>query len=512
VLDQAEIEQEILGGLPNEKDRLQEAYDQLQYSKAEFDEYPTRTRDGRWKSGSPRRTSPLFRRVVSILTANLYKSNPTRKLADPIATEWLAQTYKFSRMHAKWKRADELTLISGFCAFQFQGTTDPLNPIRVLLWGADEVVTWEDPDDPLTPYALSTSDRYDGMTRLRLWTKDQIVTYVTDKGHTHVAWGGTAFKEVNRKRNPYRTPEGEGILPFSFAHWETPTQTFTTNSPGRGLKECNHYVNEDLDKLGDAKNYLGRPIGVASGVDATWTPPVEIKPGDFMVIPAADIDAGGTGTQPTLSYLLPELGFIGADWNDLNFYIDHTLEMNGVPPVLIRMIQTSARSGESIKAEQTPLVTWVEGRRSAWTDYEDDAAKKCVEVTAAHLRANNVTADAARLQAIADDWEFTLRWPNLYTLTPGPERDLADDYRLERGYVSKVGIIMERDGLSEVEAVEHLVKVQEQNDTLESLGIDPAAPSKAPPGFEEEDQFDQEEQSEAEENKEEKEETGEAAA
>jgi hypothetical protein len=480
-LDQKQIEAEILGGLPNEKDRLQHAYDQLRYSQASFEEYPTRTRDGRWRSGSPRRTSPLFKRVVSVLTSSLYKSPPVRKLRDPVATEWLAQAYKTSRMAAKWKRADELTLISGFAAFQFRGTDDPLNPIKIILWGADEIAYWVDPDDPLVPFAVSCSDRFDGMTRLRLWTKQQIVTYVTDRGHTHVAWGGTAFREFNRKANPYLDLNGEGILPFSFAHWETPTQVFTTNCPGYGLMECNHYVNEDLDKLGDAKNYLGRPIGIASGVDATWVAPTEIKPGDFMVLPASDVDAGGTGVLPTLSYLLPDLAFVQVDWDDLNFYIDHTLEMNGVPPVLIRMIQTSARSGESIKAEQTPLVQWVEGRRSAWADYEDDAAHKCVDVTAAHLRANGVTADADKLQAISDDWQFTLRWPNLYTLTPGPERDLADDYRLERGYVSKVGIIMERDALSEVEAIEHLVKVQQQNDMLASLGVDPEAPAQQMP-------------------------------
>jgi hypothetical protein len=483
---QDQIEREIVAGLPYHKQRLEQSWKQLQFSKANFVDFPTKSKDGRrWNGGSTRRTSPLFKRVVSVLTSNLYKSQPTRKLADPVQTAWLQDQYKHNKMHAKWKRADELTLIGGLAGYQFSGTTNLNNPIKITLWGADEIVWWVDPDDPLIPVSVATRDRYEGAMRMRLYAKDEIVTYISEKSgqSTLPGWAGTAaFREVKGKggriANPYRDADGEGVIPFSFCHWETPTQVFTCDGPGYGLTECNEYVNEDLDKLGDAKNFIGRPIGLASGVAADWAPPTELKPGDFLKLPAADIDAGGTGILPTLSYLVPELSFVEVDWNDLNFYIDHTLEMNGVPPVLIRMIQTSARSGESIKAEQTPLITWVEGRRGQWADFEEDAAKKCIEVTAAHLRINELEEDANKLQAILDDWQFTLRWPNLYQITPGPERDIADDYRVERGYASKVMIVMERDGLTEIEAIEHLAKVQEQNDTLAALGVEPEIPAQ----------------------------------
>lgn len=416
---------------------------------------------------------------MEVLTSNLYKASPTRKLSNPVESAWLEQTYKFNKMHAKWKRADELTLIGGFCGYQFKGTADPLNPLKIILWGAEEIAFWVDADDPLVPVYVAVKDRDGGRNRLRLYSDDMIVTFVTEE--TASAWGTfTEVKTANgRITNPYRDIDGKGIIPFSFCHWFTPTQVFTTDGPGYGLAECNDFVNADLDSLGDAKAFLCKPLGVASGVDATWVPPVQIRPGDFINLPASDVDLGGTGVQPTLTYLMADLGFIAADWMDLNFYIDHVLEMNGVPPVLIRMIQSSARSGESIKAEQTPLIQWVEGRRSQWADFEDDTALMAVKVTAAHLRnTTGYDADAAKLQAIADDWQFTLRWPNLYTLTPGPERDLADDYRVERGYASKIMIVMERDGVTEIEAVEHLQKVHEQNEALKALGIEPQSPNQ----------------------------------
>jgi hypothetical protein len=469
--------------MPAQKDRLQEAYDQLQYSKALFDAYPTKTKDGRYRSGSTRRTSPIFRRVVEVLTSNLYKSSPTRKLRDPADTEWLNQTYKYSRMGAKWKRADQLTLIGGFACFQYQGTKDPKNPIKINLWSADQVAFWVDEDDPLLVEAIGLIDKVDNSRRVRLYTKEELITYVSTKQYGETATRDMVFQEVNgsRRPNPYRSlpnedfPEGEGILPFSFAHWEVPTEEFSCASHAAGLgktmKAVNEHVNERFDRMGDAIFYLGRPIGYAIGTDPTWTPSTEIKPGDFMIIPAAEVDAGGTGVAPQVGWLQVDHGYVASDWMDLNFFIDHNLEMSNVPPVLIRMIQSSARSGESIKAEQTPLIQWVEGRRNQWQEYEEDAAKKAVEVCGAHLRANGV--NASQFERLLDDWSFTLHWPNLYTITPGPERDLSDDHRVKNGYASKLTIIQEHHEMSEQEALELLMKVQEQNDLIASLGADP---------------------------------------
>jgi hypothetical protein len=475
MLDIADIEKEVANGLPHERDRMSEAEKALKFSKARFEEYPTRSKDGRYKSGAPRRTSPVFRRILEVLTANLYKAQPTRKLANPDDGDWLSRTYKASAMGAKWKRADELTLIGGFVAFQWIGTTDPLKPVECRIWDASQCATWTDPDDPTKPIAVCVVDKYDNAKRARLYTRDEVVTFLSSKGIDGPAFGSVTMKELTRRANPYRDEAGLGILPFSFAHWYPPTQEFETDGPGCGLTELNDFVNWDLDALGDSKAFNGRPLGIASNVDPTWSPPVEVKPGDFLTIPPANIDAGGNGPEASLSYLQADLSYVEMDWKDLNGYLDHVLEMHGIPPALIRMVQSSARSGISIMAEQQPLLDWVEGRRPMWSDYEEANAKKAFEVAASHLASNGI-GEASALRAVLADWQFTAHWPNLFVLRPGQERDRSDEWRLKNGYASKVMVVMERNDISETEAFEYLAKIKDQNDQLTALGIDPSPP------------------------------------
>jgi hypothetical protein len=470
---QKDIEKEIESGLPNQIGRMRDAYDCLRYAQGRFEEYPTRHKDMRYRSPAIRRTSPIFKRVVEILTMHLYKNSPGRRLADPEASQWLEDIYKRNFMAAKFKRADQLSLIGGFSAMQFAGSTDPARPLRINLWGADQVAFWTDPDDPTEAAAAATVDFHDNQRRLRLWTKDQCVTYITEKGVIHPAFGGTAFRKLDRKPNPYRDRNGEGIIPFAFQHWEFPAQDFSTNSPGLNLKELNQGVNERLDNLGDSIYFNCKPIGVARNVDDSWTPPAELRPGDFILLPASSIDAGGNGPEPTLSYLMPDLNYVAADWADLNNNLDHQLEMWNVPPALIRMIQTGARSGASIQAEQLPILGWVEGRRGDWACYEDAAALKAFTIAECHLRNVGLLEEADHLQAIIEEWSFTLRWPTLYVQLPGPDRDRADDWRLQHGLVSIVGIATERQDLTEDEAFEYLAKVEEQKAQLAAMGINP---------------------------------------
>jgi hypothetical protein len=478
-VSQKQIEQDVEGGLPNQIGRMRDAYDCLRFSQARFEEYPTRHKDQRYRSPAVRRTSPVFSRVVSILSMHLYKQQPTRKLRDPEASQWLETVYKRAGFGAKMRRCDQLTCIGGYAGYQFAGSTDPNSPVSIQLWGADQTAFWVDPNEPTKPAAVATVDFYDNQRRLRLWTKDEIVTYTTDKGVIHPAFGGTAFRWLDRKDNPYRGRDGKGIIPFAFAHWCYPAQDFETNGPGLNLKELNQAVNERLDLLGDSVFFNCRPIGIAENVDDGWTAPAELRPGDFISLPATAIDAGGNGPSPTLRYLLPELGYIEADWADLNSYLDHSLEMWGVPPSLIRMIQSGARSGASIQAEQLPILGWVEGRRSDWITYEEEFARLCVQIGECHLRNVGMQPEADQLQALLDDWSFVLRWPSLYIDLPGPAKDAADDWRLRHSQVSLVGLVKERCDMTEEEAWEQISKVAQENARLRALGIDPLGTSPA---------------------------------
>jgi hypothetical protein len=489
-VDVKKIRDEIEGGLTNSRDLRKDAYDNFRFARAHFEEYPTKSRDGRYQSLATRRTSPVFMRLVAILTSLLYKNQPTRKLSDEWATEWLAKVYKRNAMWAKWKGADELSIIGGFAGMQFAGDEDPLAPVKISQWRAHDMLVWSDADDPTVPDAVAVIDMYDGQRRLRLWTRDTIFTYETEKGVDHVARGGTAWKYKGRKDNPYRRVKDplydeseEGIIPFCFTHWYYPTVEFEQDGPGNAIRQLNEWVNGAVDSLGDRICYQGNPIGVAQGVAANWRPPAQIKPGDFLNLSAEQVDAAGNGPMPTLFYLAPELGFIDATWLDLNNFLDHALEMHGIPPSLIRMVQTGARSGLAIQAEQLPLLAWVEGRRGMWSDYEEQAARMALLVGESHLRTHGHEKDAGLLQAALEDWEFSIHWPTLYTQLPGPEKDAADDWRLERAMASKVQILMEREQLTEQEAFEALAKIADQNAQLQAMGIDPSIPPTGGGGF-----------------------------
>ncbi len=472
-LSQKQIESEIEGGLKNEAPRMRDAWECLRYSMARFEEFPTRHKDQRYKSPSVRRTTRIFGRFVDVLCMHLYKKQPTRKLADPVLSEWLETVYRRNYVGAKIRRLQELTLIGGFGALQFSGGTDPQVPVKVTVWGADQLAYWVSPEDPTKVDAVATVDKRDNQRHLTLWTREQIVEYETAKGISHPAEGGTAYRLKSRQVNPYVDREELGIIPFAFAHWTFPVSDFETNSPGLNLKELNQGVNERLDNLGDSIYFNCRPIGVAEGVDDGWAPPAEIRPGDFLKLPADNVDLGGNGPVPTLKYLMPDLSYVTKDWEDQSAFLDHTLEMWGIPPSLFRMVQSSVRSGAAIQAEQLPIIGWVEGRQPDWACYEEEIAKRCIEVAASHLDNVGMGSDAVALYGLLDDWSFSLRWPALYIQLPGPDRDRADDWRLNHGTVSLIGLMQERQDLTEQEALEHLGKVAEQNAQLEAMGINP---------------------------------------
>jgi hypothetical protein len=487
-VNQREVEREIMAGLPNHMPRMRDAYDCLRYAAARFEEYPTRHKDQRYRSPAVRRSLPIFKRIQEILTMHLYKSQPARKLADRVASQWLETVYRKNRMWARFKRADQLCLAGGFAGFQFAGSTDPLAPVKVNLWDASQVAYWTAADDATEVEAVATVDVRDNQRWLTLWTRDQIVTFRTVKGATHPGFGGTSYQLASfddrppRRPNPYVDRDGNGIIPFAFAHWEYPVSDFSTNSPGLNLKELNQGVNERLDNLGDSIYFNARPIGVAEGCDDGWAPPAEIRPGDFLKLPADNVDAAGNGPVPTLKFLMPDLQFVTKDWEDMSTFLDNTLEMWGVPPSMFRMVQTGAQSGIAIQSEQLPILGWVEGRRADWSSYEEDAARTCIAIGESHLRANGIDHDAGVLGAILDDWSFSLRWPSLYIQLPGPQRDQADDWRLSHSLVSLVGILQERQDLSEDEAFEHLAKVAEENRRLQQMGIPTSGFGMAPMG------------------------------
>lgn len=473
---------EIEAGLKHEKSRLEEAWHNRQFAEERFDAYPTRVENARGERLDYRRTSGLLARVAEVLTQHLYKRPPRRSIeGHPEATKWLQETYKRRAFDAKLRQADWFTVVSDVAAIQFAGDDDPDDPIRINLWPADQLIVWEDPDDATKPEAVAVIDRYDGARRLRLFSRERTATFLTARTSPGQTAGGTAYRLAEEDDNPYRTADGEGVLPFAFVHYHFPTVDFWSGGPGTELRRANDHLNYRWDTLGDALRYLRFPIGLISGADPGWSPPAMYRPGEYLCLPGHPGDANGAGsTTPTLTWSQPPLGFVQEDLNDLNAYLDHVLEMHGVPPSTIRMIE-SARSGLAIVAEQAPLLARAEDRRVPFGRYEECSARTAVRVAAAHLR-NNGRPDRSLEAAAADpDFALGLRWPAMYVLPPGPERDRSDDWRVERGLASWVQVMQEREDLTEDQAVEALLEVERLNGRLREAGLDPDALGPKPP-------------------------------
>jgi hypothetical protein len=451
---QRAVEQEITRGfLQNEKTRLDDAAKNVDFFNGDFDRYPVRAPGSAYDTQRLARHTRFMNRVVHVLTANLYKDGPARNLPEHAeASQWLEAVYRDNAVDALLQDADRYAAVGDVCALQVQGTEDPDRPIDIQLWDAHEFCVWLDPDNPRRPLAVATIDRWDNKTRLRLWTALECVTYTTEKLLPGQTAAGRAFQEVGRELNTY------DVLPFAFVHWEFPSRYFWTPGPGSNLRDANDYINFFLTEHGDSIRYMLRPVLLGHGVAPGWRPPSPIHPGDFWDIPA-DADAGDNGPEPRVEHLQPDVSFVEAGWYDLQAYIDHSLEMAGVPPGTIRM-KLDAQSGVALVAEQIPLILWAQGRRRPFGYYEADLAKVVLQVGAQHL-GNNGLASAAALAKAALDPGLVLRWPEMFPELPGPERDTSDGWQLENRLASRTRLLMKRHNFTREEAEAYLEEIAE---------------------------------------------------
>jgi hypothetical protein len=433
-------EGEILRSLQNERNRLEDAAANIAYYYGDFGRYQTLTR-----------SSMLMQLIINKLTSNLYKASPARTIpGHPEATAFLNNVYKSNAAFALWQSADRLSACAEVAAFQVAGTTDPSNPVKVWLWSSDQFAVYLDPDDPTRPIAVVTIDAYDASRRYTLWTAGQRAVYITDKANPWLL-GGNAPRRILVEDNPY------GVLPFSFVHFDFPTTDFWSGSPGTQLRQVNEYINHRLTESADNIRYLGRPLGVAEGVSPQWEPPKNPKPGDFITLSSSQVDAGGDVVKPSLKYLEADLGFVDAEWADMNNYLNLTLETHGIPEAAIRMVQSAGRSGVSIQSEQIPILSWVQGRKLPYSHYEEDLARLVLQVANAHLGNNGI--DNAYLRDALDGFSLSLRWPDLWTELPGEERDRSDEWMLRNGLASKIGLVQKRLGMTRDEAIQELERL-----------------------------------------------------
>lgn len=483
------IDDEIVRhGLKNERQRLDDALFNLEFYKGDFSRFPVRAPGtaSAYDAGRYPRYSLVMQRVVNVLSSSLYRAGPVRTLQAPAgvgprpyeaASAWLEGVYRRNRVNSLWQEADRLATVSEVAAFQVLPSADPKKPLRIQLWDASQLCVWCDPEDPTAAAAVATLDVQDEQRRLRLYTPEVIRTYKTARLGPGQTSAGTAYRLVSEGPNPY------GLLPFSFVHFNEPLQEFWSGGPGCYLRSVNDGLNFGLTEGFDCVRYNLRPIVLLKNVMPGWRPPSPVQPGDVWSMSAATNAADEAATPADASYLQADAAFVAAGWDDISSYLDHVLEMCGVPPATVRMVQQGGRSGISIVTEQIPLVLWAEGRQRPFARYEDDLATLVLTLGARHLGAQpgaTFRAAAADLEAAAADPNLRLRWTDMWPSVPGPEREQSDQWRLDNRMDSRTTLLMRRENLTRDEAETRLEEIAQ--DLTREQGLFGGLPAEGDPG------------------------------
>ena len=472
------VDEEIRSrGLKDHASRIASAQANLSFYEGKFDLSPARDRGNTaYDSSRYPRYSLIMQRIVNVLSMNLYarppgrtfvapEEDPGKKTAYDAATQWLNQCYKSNRMEAKWQRADALSIISSVAAFQVALTDNPALPVMIKLWDAGQFNVWFNRDDPCIPEIVAVTDSIGDRDRIRLYSDEKIVTYLTQTPRSDRSEGWTEYQKYTFDSE---SPNVLGELPFAFAHFMVPVCSFWCGSPGDNLRTANDGVNYSMTESFDCVRYNLRPIMKLKNVRPDWRPPAPVRPGDVWNMVGAADNSSEVPAEPDAEYLQADASFVEAGWNDVQSFIDHTLEMNGVPPSVIRMTQDSVRSGVAIVAEQLPLIAWAETRQVPFGFYEEDLARLVLLAGTRHMGRQKVAeyqVTASQLGIVLENPGLSLKWPNMYPRIPGQDQDTSDQFRLDNKLVSRTMLLMEREQLTREEAE---AKLQQIADDLES--------------------------------------------
>lgn len=445
----ADIESEILAGLPNEQARRGTCLRSLDYYHLRGAKLIPRRdaeQDQDYKL-RPKRSLPFARRVVNVLASKLYNPGPSRQLADaPGATAWLNAAYDACLVNSLWQQADRMAHLNGMCAIQVAASGDPARPLAMQLWsGWHEIVPLEAPGRANEVAACITIDCVDNTTRYTWWTDEFYRVYETDKLKPGQTSGGRVarFRPELSGDNPY------GVLPFAFAWFERPTSGIdAVEGLGPFLSTLNATIDVEMSDMAQAVQAYHTPIPVAYDADVGWNPIVAM--GKFLRVNSVPTDLE-RGPAPRLEYLQAELDIDGG-WANIRGVIDSELEALGIPLTAYRMDSNTLPSGAALVAEQKPLADYAVERREPFRAYESDLARVSLTVGGIHYR-------KAELLAAARACRLVLTWPAQAIDAPSAERDQQDQASLELGLESRVMVVMRRFGLSREQALAHLEQV-----------------------------------------------------
>jgi len=445
------------------------------------------------------RFSMIMRRTVDVLSTHLYRKGPKREISgNPIATQMLSDIYRANNFDSLMQLADRTTYITTVAALEFLPNNGPdayKIPVKMRLWDASEFVPIFRSEDPLEPWCVATLSNFGDTKVARVFTAEEVCRYSSPTLTSQVTQAQQTNMTQGMKEDfGYPQPNYLGMVPFEFIHFEQPRNTFWVSGIGQQLAHLNLHVNRRLSDLADQIVHW-RPKGILRNVKADWNLPRDQKPGQYTRLESTG-NVELTNHEAIAEFLAPDLSFTNYDWQDLTQYIDHIVEMLGVPASTIRMEQQGGTSGVAIMSEQLPLIERAESRQRMYEYFERKIAKKCMEFCLAQLAtaqpqdfesASYIEQQIMVIQQALSDFDSTFRlvWPIMTKNRPGPERDAHDSFQLNFQLKSRTE--MTADDLN-IPIEEAFAKTQQTMDLLQqenmmlAMAQAPLAPPVPPEG------------------------------
>jgi hypothetical protein len=445
------------------------------------------------------RFSMIMRRTVDVLSTHLYRKGPQREIfGNPVATQILTDIYRANNFDSLMQLADRTTYINNVAAIEFlpNEKADAYKiPVKMRLWDASEFVPIFHSEDPLEPWCVATLSNFGETKVARVFTADEVSKYSSPSPLIQTNQSqATNMTQGMKEDLGYPRPNYLGTVPFEFIHFEQPRNTFWVSGIGQQLAHLNLHVNRRMSDLADQIVHW-RPKGVLRNVKADWNFPRDQKPGQYTRLESTG-SQDLTNKEAIAEFVAPDLSFTNYDWQDLTQYIDHIVEMLGVPASTVRMEQQGGTSGVAIMSEQLPLIERAESRQRMYEFFERRIAKKCLEVCLAQLAtaqpedyesASYVEMQMMGIQQALGDFDSSFRivWPIMTKNRPGPERDAHDSFQLNFQLKSRTEMTADDLNIPISEAfakTQQTMNLLQQENMMLAMAQAPLAPPVPPEG------------------------------
>jgi hypothetical protein len=401
----------------------------------------------------PKQFSRMTRRAVETLTSKLYSPGPQRKGTDAAIDQLIEMVAEKNSLNALMQRADQMATLNGWAAVQAVATGNPDDPVRLYLFGPDELAAFPREDDPLNVWAVVTKSIIPGSKptakriRYEAWSDLEWQRYETKDFDPHQTAQTEAWSREARPLGPPE-PHGYGVLPFTFCFNSLPINRFGGDGIGDALREANQEVDRMLSDMAQLLEAYNRPQGFARNVaDAfRWADRV----GRFTKLPVASSDAVEAGLMPEVFYLQPSVD-VGSTWEHIAEFVNLTFQDLNVPLTAVRaQAMSSAESGVAIVAKHAPLIDYTRARQVPFTRYERELATMIGHVYGTYY---GVAIDPAATVDVV--------WPEPSMPINSTEQASTDASDMSAGLATKVQIIARRYGLTRDQAIERLQQMAE---------------------------------------------------